>query len=176
MKFKMHKTLVCFVLVAYVCCQSLTSDEKNNIVEKHNIIRTGINIFPSIPLMAWDVTLEEFANRYASSCPNTTTSNLPLNPNRKLSDGTTVGQQIFSSTDNFDPVEGVDNWASSSAHYNYANNTCEQNKSCGTYTQIVWRRSTRIGCARVNCLGYFFSYNLLCNYVEVGNVIGKKPY
>ncbi|KAK6240534.1 hypothetical protein SCA6_005923 [Theobroma cacao] len=45
---------------------------------------------------------------------------------------------------------------------------------CGHYTQVVWRNSVRLGCAKVRCSngGTFIG----CNYDPPGNFGGEKPY
>ena len=52
---------------------------------------------------------------------------------------------------------------------------CAAGKVCGHYTQVVWRDSTAIGCARVDCNnggGVFIT----CNYNPPGNYVGRSPY
>uniref|UniRef100_A0A0D3FY33 SCP domain-containing protein n=1 Tax=Oryza barthii TaxID=65489 RepID=A0A0D3FY33_9ORYZ len=56
-------------------------------------------------------------------------------------------------------------------------NSCSapEGSSCLHYTQVVWRDSTAIGCARVVCdgdLGVFIT----CNYSPPGNFVGQSPY
>ncbi|KAJ6759314.1 hypothetical protein OIU74_025899 [Salix koriyanagi] len=48
-------------------------------------------------------------------------------------------------------------------------------EECGHYTQIVWRETKRIGCARVDCFGGRGVF-MTCNYDPPGNYIGEKPY
>ncbi|KAI3472447.1 hypothetical protein Pfo_029567 [Paulownia fortunei] len=47
-------------------------------------------------------------------------------------------------------------------------------QQCGHYTQIVWKTTRKIGCARVVCdSGDVF---MTCNYNPPGNYIGERPY
>jgi len=46
------------------------------------------------------------------------------------------------------PEKVVDSWGSEKADYDYANNSCTPGKMCGHYTQMVWRATTTVGCAR----------------------------
>ena len=62
----------------------------------------------------------------------------------------------------------------SSTVYNHATNTCSapSGQSCGHYTQVVWRASTAIGCARVVCsnnAGVF----IICNYYPPGTSLDR---
>ncbi|KAJ0009824.1 hypothetical protein Pint_34067 [Pistacia integerrima] len=57
---------------------------------------------------------------------------------------------------------------------NHGENLAGRGKVCGHYTQVVWRNSVRIGCAKVRCNngGTFIG----CNYAPPGNYVGQKPY
>ncbi|KAM0873367.1 hypothetical protein ACQ4PT_038107 [Festuca glaucescens] len=56
--------------------------------------------------------------------------------------------------------------------YSYAANACAPGRDCGHYTQIVWRGTASVGCARVVCDdgGVFMT----CNYYPPGNVVGAE--
>ena len=43
----------------------------------------------------------------------------------------------------------------------------------GHYTQMVWKKSTQIGCAKIECGGQII---IICNYNPPGNLMGEKPY
>ncbi len=43
----------------------------------------------------------------------------------------------------------------------------------GHYTQLVWRSTRRVGCAKVECGGNVI---IVCNYDPPGNVLGQRPY
>jgi pathogenesis-related protein 1 len=45
--------------------------------------------------------------------------------------------------------------------------------AAGHYTQVVWRDTRRVGCARKVCGGMVI---VVCNYDPPGNVLGEKPY
>ena len=45
--------------------------------------------------------------------------------------------------------------------------------SSGHYTQMIWKNSTQIGCAKIECGGQII---IICNYNPPGNVIGEKPH
>ncbi|KAI6681141.1 hypothetical protein NL676_035022 [Syzygium grande] len=72
------------------------------------------------------------------------------------------------------PRDAVAAWAAEGPYYDYGTNTCAPNRDCTHYTQVVWRQSLRVGCARVICVnGDTF---ITCNYDPHGNVIGQRPY
>ncbi len=71
--------------------------------------------------------------------------------------------------------EPVNGWASEKAYYDYASNSCESGKVCGHYTQVVWKTSTKVGCAYAAC-DDSHDQVWVCQYEPAGNVVGRKPY
>ena len=74
-------------------------------------------------------------------------------------------------------ADAVALWVSNKQYYDHDSNTCSapEGESCGHYTQVVWRDSTAIGCARVVCDsgdGVF----IICSYNPPGNFPGVSPY
>ncbi|KAM2731092.1 hypothetical protein EV2_034798 [Malus domestica] len=78
------------------------------------------------------------------------------------------------STGDMSGTAAVDLWVAEKADYSYESNSCAAGKVCGHYTQVVWRNSARVGCAKVRCSsgGTFIG----CNYDPPGNYVGEKPY
>lgn len=73
------------------------------------------------------------------------------------------------------PQQVVDGWGSEKADYDYASNSCTSGKMCGHYTQMVWRTTTTVGCARAVCEDTQTQV-WVCQYQPAGNWVGKKPY
>ncbi|KAL6540820.1 hypothetical protein OROMI_024703 [Orobanche minor] len=72
------------------------------------------------------------------------------------------------------PTDAVGAWADEERYYSYESNSCAEGQMCGHYTQIVWKTTLRIGCARVACeSGDVF---MTCNYYPPGNYVGERPY
>ena len=63
-------------------------------------------------------------------------------------------------------------WESEKADYDYATGVCTA--VCGHYTQVVWRTSQELGCARSTCGTDEEVW--VCNYNPPGNYVGEKPY
>ncbi|XP_022971798.1 basic form of pathogenesis-related protein 1-like [Cucurbita maxima] len=70
-------------------------------------------------------------------------------------------------------ADAVKLWANEKPLYDHAYNKCVGGK-CGHYTQMVWRSSVRLGCARMPCKAN--SQFVVCNYDPPSNYIGEKPY
>eukprot|EP01018_Ginkgo_biloba_P006473 Gb_11042 [translate_table: standard] len=127
-----------------------------------NYARAKVGVFP----LLWDYKVESYARWWAEQ--------------RKVdcqmihSHGP-YGENIFWGTgQDWTPLDAVKFWVDEKQYYSYANNTCDGNEMCGHYTQIVWRDSRRLGCARIVCdNGNLF---MTCNYDPPGNYIGERPY
>lgn len=139
----------------------------NNFIQQflapQNAARSILRLKP----LVWDKKLENYAKWYANQrrydC-ELIHSNGPY------------GENIFwGGGDNWSPVQAVAAWVGERRSYNYGYNSCNGEQECGHYTQIVWRETRRIGCAKVTCvngLGVFMT----CNYDPPGNYIGERPY
>ncbi|KAB2636099.1 pathogenesis-related leaf protein 4-like [Pyrus ussuriensis x Pyrus communis] len=114
------------------------------------------------------------------------TTSMPTTPlehryaNSRISDCNLVhsvrpySENIAKGTGDLSGTAAVNLFVSEKADYNYNSNTCAAGKMCGHYTQVVWRSSTRLGCAKVRCNneGTFIG----CNYDPPGNYAGQRPY
>jgi len=54
-----------------------------------------------------------------------------------------------------------------------ANSRTGDVEAVGHYTQLVWRRSSAVGCALAHGRAEDF---LVCRYSTAGNVVGQLPY
>jgi hypothetical protein len=83
------------------------------------------------------------------------------------------GENIWAGTTGFFlPTDSVNSWGSEVADYDFATNTCAAGKVCGHFTQLVWARSTQLGCGKAAGGGNDY---YVCNYNPPGNVTGETP-
>lgn len=80
------------------------------------------------------------------------------------------------------PKEVTQMWGKEEQWYNYATNKCASGKVCGHYKQIVWAKSTAIGCGSAYKICQVKNgrsqkkYYFVCRYDPAGNFVGQKPY
>ncbi|KAJ8526612.1 hypothetical protein K7X08_029089 [Anisodus acutangulus] len=85
------------------------------------------------------------------------------------------GENLFwGSGKDWKPRDAVKAWAKEGPYYDYKSNSCKKNEQCLHYTQIIWKQSTRVGCAKVVCKTG--DTLISCNYDPHGNVVGEKPF
>jgi pathogenesis-related protein 1 len=143
----------------------------SGITAEHNKLRAQENA--GLPDLTWDNTVADYALRkvtFLANSNNCTMSHTagPTNPGY----GENLAWASFSS---YTAVAATNAWYNEKVDYTYSTNTCGSGKVCGHYTQVVWKNSTKIGCAGVICSnGGGIIYG--CNYDPPGNYSGQKPY
>ncbi|KFK29088.1 hypothetical protein AALP_AA7G087300 [Arabis alpina] len=133
---------------------------------RHNLVRAT----RFEPPLIWDRRLQNHAQWWAGQ------RRADCALRHSVGDGRfSLGENIYWGYGaNYSPADAVVAWASEKRFYNYRSNTCDSGQMCGHYTQIVWKNTRRVGCARVVCNngGIFMT----CNYDPPGNYIGQRPY
>ncbi|KAK3124374.1 hypothetical protein QOZ80_7BG0585710 [Eleusine coracana subsp. coracana] len=133
-------------------------------LDLHNAARAAVGVGP----VTWDNTVAAWAQNYANSRRGDCA--LIHSPN-----GRPYGENLFGGGgSSWTARDAVKSWVDEKQYYNHGSNSCAQGKVCGHYTQVVWRNTKSIGCARVICNngGTF----IICSYNPPGNFIGQRPY
>ncbi|KAK2647656.1 hypothetical protein Ddye_015145 [Dipteronia dyeriana] len=118
------------------------------------------------PLLKWDAKLARTARRWGSERRNDCEMRHSSSP---------YGENLFwGGRDHWTPTEVVESWAKEQDYYNVLSNGCEAGQMCGHYTQIVWRSTAKVGCARQKCTGG--GVLVICNYDPPGNYINENPF
>ena len=84
------------------------------------------------------------------------------------------GENLFMGTIGYYHVaDAVTAWESEKKYYHGQTLNSSNWYDSGHYTQIVWKDTEQIGCAKAECDGNII---VVCNYNPPGNVLGQKPY
>ncbi|KAL0484451.1 Pi16 [Acrasis kona] len=172
--------ICCLFTVDVVLCQgtiiTLSPADIQSIVDGHNSVRQGVSP-PAADMkeMTWDQDLADMVSDYMVTCYSTNSnSSLAINSNRNLK-GERPGENLYYSTGAISNIRAAQNsWASGGNGYNFATNKCSG--SCGSYLQLVWATSDRIGCAKVRCDNLRYVTSVMCDYLPAGNINGRRPY
>ncbi|CAH8336838.1 unnamed protein product [Eruca vesicaria subsp. sativa] len=128
----------------------------------HNLIRARVGE----PPLQWDGRLAAYARWWARQ---------RVGDCRLVHSNGPYGENIFwAGQSKWRTIDVVKVWADENKFYHVKANTCEPGQMCGHYTQIVWRDSTKVGCARVDCSdGGLYA---ICVYNPPGNYEGENPF
>ena len=133
-------------------------------VDRHNEIRGEVY---SGSLIEWNNGIAKSAQDYADYLAST----------GEFKHGNSdYGENLFLSSYNSSSVDAINSWYEEKSNYDYSDNSC--NGVCGHYTQIIWKNSTELGCAKATySTGKYKDYTLIvCRYNPVGNYTSQKPY
>ncbi|CAI0448724.1 unnamed protein product [Linum tenue] len=138
-------------------------DAPQDYLNTHNGARAAVGVGP----VTWDGRVAAYAQSYANQRAAADCSLVH-------SDGP-YGENIAWGSGQLTGIDAVRMWGSEWVDYDYNSNTCAPGRDCGHYTQIVWRSTTTIGCAKATCSGGRGTF-VICNYNPPGNWIGQRPY
>ncbi|XP_071688950.1 pathogenesis-related protein PR-1 type-like [Rutidosis leptorrhynchoides] len=160
--YKFSVVCVIFISILQLCHSNDEQNTPEDFVNAHNKFREEVGVGP----MTWCPSIAKFAEYYANQRKNDCAV--------EHSGTDKYGENIAMGYGGFSAEHAVKLWVNQKLNYDYKANSCAMFKACGYYTQVVWKNSTKLGCARVKCLnGARF---ITCNYDPKGNVPKEKPY
>ncbi|RAL49428.1 hypothetical protein DM860_012861 [Cuscuta australis] len=125
------------------------TDDENSIaayLEAHNAAREGLTSAEE-GLLSWNATLADYAENYAKKMASSTgCSDLYHSGSEEYGENLAWGSGEFMTG-----KAAVEMWVSEKANYTYATNSCKTGQMCGHYTQVVWKATAAVGCARTKC-------------------------
>ena len=161
-KMGLRKISLAFVFLMGLTLVHLTlaQDSKEDYLNAHNAARADVGV----PSLTWDDTVAAYAQNYA---------NQRIGDCNLVHSGGKYGENIAWGSADLSGTDAVKMWVDEKANYDYNSNSCVGGQ-CGHYTQVVWRNSVRLGCAKVRCNngGTFIG----CNYDPPGNYNNERPY
>ena len=135
---------------------TLTADEVNQILAAHNLDRSANNLSP----LSWDCKLASMAQEWASR---------GVFEHRE----TPYGENIFvgaSPSSTMNSMVGM--WLAEKPFWDNKAGSCATGKTCGHYTQIVWKATTKVGCGLNRNATGKWKVMFVCNYDPSGNTTG----
>ncbi len=139
------------------------SAEEKALLDYHNRVRADVKV----PPLVWSDKLKVVAAAWgqklvAKGCV------------MEHSQGSGYGENLYmGSAEYFTMVDAGKSWESEKQYYSGAPLSGSNWYKSGHYTQMVWRKTTELGCAKVTCKG---SLIVICNYNPPGNFMGQKAY
>ncbi|MFQ6627208.1 hypothetical protein Gotur_005431, partial [Gossypium turneri] len=108
---------------------------QEDFLDAQNNTRAKVNVEP----LAWDDQVAAYSLAYAEQrigdC-NLVHSEGPYREN------------IAMGTDDVSIADALEMWIEEKVYYDHCSNSCATGEICGHYTQVVWRDSIHIGCAK----------------------------
>jgi len=148
-----------------------TAPDSSTFVDAHNAVRAKVQkpagytgAWVPIPPVAWSDELAGGAQDWADHLRDSNKCQLVHSDAR-------YGENLAGGKD-LDIGRAVKMWAEEGDRYRYSPQY-EFEIPTGHYTQVVWRKTTHMGCGRATCGRKVV---IVCRYNPPGNHIGKAPY
>lgn len=142
---------------------------EQRVLATHNQERARLGIAP----LRWDANLQASAQRWANHLA--ATGRFEHAPESRISP---EGENLWAGTKGyFAPEAMVDAWVREKKYFRPGvfpnNSTTGSVKDVGHYTQVVWRDTGEVGCARATGAREDV---LVCRYADAGNYRGEVPF
>lgn len=134
---------------------------QDQMLEAHNDWRRVVDV----PPLKWSAELERAAQQVVDQLA---ADDCEL----EHSGGRKYGENLHKSGALKSPAQIVTAWGSEADSYRWADNACSG--VCGHYTQVVWKDTKAVGCARARCANN--DDIVVCQYDPAGNIRGQRPF
>ncbi|XP_067413504.1 cysteine-rich venom protein-like [Emydura macquarii macquarii] len=170
----LHQTVGQRPAEGYAALSPSIVNNQKVIVDKHNEFRRRVNPTASNMLkMVWNPEAESNAQRWADQCK------MSISPREeRVIDGVLCGENILQATYPLSWSNAIQSWHNQVANFKYGTGAIKDNAPISGYTQVVWYKSYKVGCAVAYCPENRFQYYYVCQYCPAGNVGTdlSKPY
>ncbi|XP_036003202.1 cysteine-rich venom protein TEL1-like [Fundulus heteroclitus] len=148
-----------------------TLTEQNEIVNKHNTLRRGVQPTASNMLkMRWNNEAGSNAAKWAAKC---TMSHSPASARVISTSG--CGENLYMASWKNSWSNAIQSWYNEVKDFRYGVGSVNGGV-VGHYTQVVWHNSNQIGCAMAYCPNSQYKYFYVCHYCPPGNYQLARPY
>jgi pathogenesis-related protein 1 len=146
----------------------LTAEEMGKLLTLHNKARSDVGVGP----LAWSKNLAVYAQSWADHLASTSCrmEHRPRSGQWKQEHGENL---LIGKVGYHGVVDAVRAWEREKSMYHGAALNSSNWYHSGHYTQMVWKNTSQIGCAKAECRGNVI---VVCNYDPPGNILGQKPY
>ncbi len=145
----------------------ISDDQIQEFLDVHNSYRSEVNSDP----LSWNEDLAAYAKAWGEQLAKT-----GCELNHRPGDGEWAqkyGENLYWSSGFMPtPKQAVDSWGSEKPQYD-GGVMNDNNFAAGHYTQMIWSKTTKVGCAIVQCSDG--AYIVVCNYDPAGNMFGESP-
>jgi hypothetical protein len=154
------------------------SGQEQALIMAHNVARVQEGVQNDLH---WDETLTRDAQSYANTLASSGAWEHDSKNHEGYSNGP-YGENLYASTAKPTLEDAADAWIKEKRDYHYGKvgdaSTCNVDAICGHYTQVMWRETTRVGCAisKYKTGKMKNWYVVVCKYKTPGNYIGQTPY
>jgi uncharacterized protein YkwD len=154
---------------------SAGGDVANQYIDAINAVRAEVTkpanytgTWAPLPNVVWSDTVAASAQAWANNLAATQNCNL------QHESQSTYGENLAMGT-NLTPKQSVTMWASEKSLYTWSPtySMADFNAGSGHYTQLVWRKSTQVGCGSATCAR---SVVISCRFSPPGNYMGQAAY
>ncbi|KAL8208910.1 hypothetical protein R6Q57_008322 [Mikania cordata] len=130
--------LICFLTSLAMLPITHAENSQQDYLDAHNAARAQVGVGN----MVWNTTVAAYAQSYA---------NQRIGDCNMVHSGGPYGENLAEGSGTFTGTAAVNLWVNEKTYYDYTTTTCASGHTCGHYTQVVWRNSVQLGCARVQC-------------------------
>lgn len=166
--FFLAKGAIAEEIKAVVTFEKLSKEESSALLKEHNRVRGDAGV----KALQWSEELSAYAEKWADYLAENACS-LQHRP-EKGKWKQKYGENISMGTANLlGLLYTVKSWENEKKDYRYGPVYKKDLLKTGSYTQLIWKDTERVGCAKALCSGNMI---VVCNYDPPGNVPGEKPY
>ena len=146
----------------------LAAEEMRTLVSLHNKARADVDVGP----LVWSKSLAAYAQSWADHLASTSCrmEHRPRSGPWKQEHGENL---LIGTVGYHGVVDALRAWEREKSVYHGAALNSSNWDPSGHYTQMVWKSTSQIGCAKAECRGNVL---VVCNYDPPGNILGQKPY